>query len=130
MRLKRLKHASTTTATTVTKTATVTTTTATISASSLSSSSSPLSFLFIVLVLVLICLLNSLIVGIDCQRVVNLSNLKNIINNNNNNNNDHINNNMSFALNVSRILDKLLTNYSKSLRPSHDSGKLVQTSKK
>lgn len=30
--------------------------------------------------------------------------------------------NMSFAINVTKILDKLLTNYSKSLRPSHDSG--------
>ena len=31
---------------------------------------------------------------------------------------------MSFAINVTKILDKLLTNYSKSLRPSHDSGDL------
>jgi hypothetical protein len=29
----------------------------------------------------------------------------------------------SLALNISRLLDKLLTNYSKSLRPTHELGK-------
>lgn len=30
--------------------------------------------------------------------------------------------NKNLALNITRLLDKLLTNYSKSLRPTHESG--------